>query len=48
MEVSLSRPKGYEREDVSRAIISQVYGDIVQGAMATGQVIGLIKDIISC
>lgn len=48
MDTRLSRPKGYDGEDVSRAMVSAVYGDIKQGAIATGQVVGLIKDIPSC
>jgi len=43
-----SRPLGYEGKSVSRAMIPAVYGDVEQGGMGAGQVVGLIKDIPTC
>lgn len=48
MEFFLSPPAGYEGKEVSRAMIPAVYGDIVEGGLGTGQVVGLIKDIPTC
>ena len=48
LDFYLSRPPGYEGKDVSRSMIPVVYGDVVQGGLGTGQVVGLIKDIPSC
>ncbi len=48
LEFYLSKPPGYEGKDVSRSMIPVVYGDVVQGGLGTGQVVGLIKDIPSC
>jgi NAD(P)H-dependent flavin oxidoreductase YrpB (nitropropane dioxygenase family) len=48
MDFFLSPPPGYEGKEVSRSMIPAVYGDIVQGGMGTGQVVGLIRDIPTC
>ncbi len=48
MDFFLSRPPGYEGKEVSRSMIPAVYGDIVQGGVGTGQVVGLIKDVPTC
>lgn len=48
MDFFLSPPSGYEGKEVSRSMIPAVYGDIIQGGMGTGQVVGLIKDIPTC
>lgn len=48
LDFYLSRPQGYEGKDVSRTMIPVVYGDVVQGGLGTGQVVGLIRDIPSC
>lgn len=44
----LSPPTGYEGKQVSRSMIPAVYGDVVQGGLGTGQVVGVIKDIPTC
>jgi len=48
MKVYLSPPPGYEGKDVNRTMASAIYGDIVHGSVAAGQVVGLIKDIPTC
>ena len=48
MDFFLSRPPGYEGKEVSRSMIPAVYGDIVQGGVGAGQVVGIINDIPSC
>ena len=48
LEFLISRPAGYEGKDISRTMIPVVYGDVEQGGLGTGQVVGLIKDIPSC
>ena len=48
MEVYYSSPPGYEDKPVTRGMLSSLYGDLVQGNAATGQVVGLINDIPTC
>lgn len=48
MEFFLSPPSGYEGKEVSRSMIPAVFGDVVQGGLGTGQVVGVIGDIPTC
>ena len=48
MDFYLSRPPGYEGKEVSRSMIPAIYGDVDEGGVGTGQVVGLIRDIPSC
>jgi enoyl-[acyl-carrier protein] reductase II len=44
----ISRPPGYEGKELSRSMIPALYGDMINGGVGTGQVVGMIKDIPSC
>jgi NAD(P)H-dependent flavin oxidoreductase YrpB (nitropropane dioxygenase family) len=48
MKYYSSPPSGYEGKDVSRTMLPVIYGDVAQGGVAAGQVVGLIKDIPTC
>ena len=48
MSFFLSSPPGYEEKEVSRTMASAIYGDVVQGGVGAGQVVGLIRDIPTC
>ena len=48
MDLYYAPPSGYEGKEVSRGMISMLYGDLVNGSVATGQVVGLIDDIPTC
>ena len=44
----ISEPPGYEGKELIRSMASALYGEIAQGSMAVGQVVGLIRDVPTC